>query len=43
MTDILIALISLILIWFTTATISDVIVIVMIAVVVRLVVKLSRK
>ena len=43
MTDILIAIISLILIWFTTATISDVIVIVLIAVVIRLVVKVVMK
>ena len=43
MTDILIAIISLILIWFTTATISDVIVIVIVAVLVRLLLKLIRK
>lgn len=43
MTDILIAIISLLLIWFTTATISDVIVIVAVAVLVRLLLKLIRK
>ena len=43
MTDILIAIISLLLIWFTTATISDVIVIVIVAVLVRLLLKLIRK
>ena len=43
MTDILIELISLLCIWFMTATISDVIVIVLVAVVVRLMLKLSRK
>lgn len=43
MTDILIAIISLLLIWFMTATISDVIVIVVVAVVISLVVKVVRK
>ncbi len=43
MTDILIAIISLACIWFMTATISDVIVVVVVAVLVRLVVKVIRK